>query len=228
MAVSWKSMLERYVLPDQLAAEREFMPARCWWQFSARYNVAPPQYVPAIRIHDGQSEGMMMRWGLIPGWAEGKPGDPNISVDIDEIDDSKTYRTPWLESQRCILPVAGFYTWRLNRHRYRQPYFAQVNNRSVFGIAALWDRSESGGGDVTESCAVVCVAANELLARVLTPPARMPAVLRRRDYDAWLKGTPVQAKAALEPYNAGWMQAHAVSPRINAITADDPDLIRPV
>ena len=221
-------MLERYVLPDQLVAEREFMPARCWWQFAARYNVAPPQYVPAIRVHDGQSEGMMMRWGLIPSWAEGKPGDSNSSVDLEEIDGSQTYRTPWLESQRCILPVAGFYTWRLNRQRYRQPYFVQVSNRNVFGIAAVWDRSESGVDDVIESCAVVCIPANELLARVLTPPARMPAVLKRRDYAAWLTGTPVEARAVLEPYDAAWMQAYAVSPRINSSEADDPELIRPV
>ena len=63
-------MCERYVLPDQAAAEREFLPAQPWWKFKASFNVAAQQYVPAIRIHDGQSEGTMLRWGLIPGWAK--------------------------------------------------------------------------------------------------------------------------------------------------------------
>lgn len=222
-------MLERYVLPEQIIAEREFLPTRSWWQFAAKYNVAPGQYVPVIRLHDGQSEGMTMRWGLIPAWAEGKvPEEPTASVDVDGLEQSKTFSPPWLENQRCILPMAGFYTWRLNRHRYRQPYYVQLNNRNVFGVAALWDSSEGGEDEVIESCAVISVAANELLGKVVSLPARMPAVLRRRDYDTWLKGTPQQAKAALEPYNAAWMQAHAVSPRLNSTEPDDPDLIRPV
>ena len=57
-------MCDRYALPDQAAAEREFLPAQAWWKFTARFNVAAPQYVPAIRIHDGRTEGMMLRWGL--------------------------------------------------------------------------------------------------------------------------------------------------------------------
>src|ERR1700731_4416757 len=59
-------MCDCYVLPDQLAAEREFLPAQAWWKFTAKFNVAAQQYVPAIRVHDGQAEGMMMRWGLFP------------------------------------------------------------------------------------------------------------------------------------------------------------------
>ena len=56
----------------------------------------------------------------------------------------------------------------------------------------------------------------------------MPAILRRRDYDVWLNGTPAQAKAALQTYRADWMQRHAVSPRINSPDVDDPDLRAPI
>ena len=65
-------MCERYVLPDQITVEREFLPARAWWSFTINFNVATQQYVPAIRCHDAQSEAVMMRWGLIPSWAQGK------------------------------------------------------------------------------------------------------------------------------------------------------------
>jgi hypothetical protein len=43
-------MCDRYVLPDQMAVEREFMPAQAWWKFTARFNVAAQQYVPSVRI----------------------------------------------------------------------------------------------------------------------------------------------------------------------------------
>lgn len=223
-------MCDRYVLPEQLAAEREFMPALAWWNFTAKYNVAPRQYVPAIRVHEGQTEAMMMRWGFIPSWAEGTPPEdhPMACVDADEIDHSNNYRMPWLASQRCILPAAGFYTWQLTRENYRQPYYVRLLERSVFGLAAVWDRSVSDEDDVIESCSIIRVPANALLAGIANPDARMPAILRRRDYTAWLRGTPVQARAALQPYKPEWMQAHPVSPRINSPAPDDADLIEPV
>ena len=75
---------------------------------------------------------------------------------------------------------------------------------------------------------MVRVAANDLLAGIANSDGRMPAILRRRDYDTWLRGTPVEAKAALHPYNSKWMQAYAVSPRINSTEPDDAGLIQPV
>ena len=108
-------MCQRYVLPDQAAAEREFLPATTWWKFAPKFNVSAPQYVPAIRLHDQQSEGVMLRWGLIPAWFEGQPtGPPHACVPGTHVDGSKIYSMPWRSSQRCILPAAGFYTGWLN------------------------------------------------------------------------------------------------------------------
>ncbi len=229
MTVILAPMCDRYVLPDQFAAEREFLPAQAWWKFTTKFNVAAQQYVPAIRVHDGQTEGMMMRWGLIPSWAEGKPtADSTACIDLDGIERSNIYRMPWLEGQRCILPASGFYVWQRTPANYRQPYFVHLVNRSVFGFAAVWDRSVAEDDDVIESCSVIRVPANALLADIAGADGRMPAILRRRDYDTWLRGTPVEAKAAIQPYSATWMQAYPVSPRINSNQPDDAGLIQPV
>jgi putative SOS response-associated peptidase YedK len=62
---------------------------------------------------------------------------------------------------------------------------------------------------------------------VVGDPGRgMPAILRRKHYQTWLRGTPAEAQAALRSYDAQGMQAYPVSPRINSIALDDPDLIR--
>lgn len=225
-------MCERYVLPDQAAAELEFLPGQIWWKFSARFNVAAQQYVPAVRVHDKQTEGMMMRWGLIPSWAEGKPtGAPTLCAEMERVERSNIYRMPWLNSQRCILPAAGFYAWQLTRDNYRQPYFLHLINRTVFGLAAVWDRSVAEGDDVIESCSVIRVPANDLMTGIARGlpglSSGMPAILRRRDYQTWLHGTPVEAKAALRPYDPAWMQAYPVSPRINSTEQDDAGLIQP-
>jgi putative SOS response-associated peptidase YedK len=220
-------MSQRYALPDQATVEREFMPSRAWWSFTPKYNVAANQYVPAIRWHDGQSEAVMMRWGLIPSSAEGRAGDSPLTIDAGELLDSPIFRKPWLEGQRCILPLSGFYAWQLTNGRYRQPYFIRLLNRPVFGVAAVWDQSVSEDDDVIESCSMVCVPPNDLIIRIANTDGRMPAILRRRDYETWLRGTPVAAKATLYPYNKSGMQAYPVSPRINSTAADDPGLIQP-
>jgi putative SOS response-associated peptidase YedK len=220
-------MCQRYALPDQAAVEREFMPSRAWWSFTAKYNVAAPQYVPAIRWHGGQSEAVMMRWGLIPSSAEGLAGDSPVTVDSSEIMTSPIFRGPWLEGQRCILPMSGFYAWQLTNRRYRQPHFIRLLDRSVFGVAAVCDRSVAKDDDVIESCSIICVAPNDLIVRVANTDGRMPAILRRKDYQTWLRGTPVAAMATLHSYNMGGMQAYPVSPRINSTAPDDPGLIQP-
>src|ERR1700691_5289107 len=110
-------MCQRYALPDQGSVEREFMPSNAWWNFTAKYNVAANQYVPAIRWHDGQSEAVMMRWGLIPASAEGRAGDSPPTVNAEGIMASPIFRSPWLEGQRCILPMSGFYASQLTNRR---------------------------------------------------------------------------------------------------------------
>ena len=219
-------MCQRYALPDQLTVEREFMPSRAWWSFTAKYNVAPQQYVPGIRWHDGQSEAAMMRWGLIPSSAEGRAGESPSTIDMSEVMTSPIFRNPWLEGQRCILPMFGFYAWQLTNQRYRQPYFIRLLERSVFGVAAVWDRSVTEDDDVIESCAIVCVSPNDLMIRIANTDGCMPAILRRKDYQTWLRGTPVAARATLQAYKMTGMQAYPVSPRINSTASDDPGLIQ--
>jgi putative SOS response-associated peptidase YedK len=219
-------MCQRYALPDQATVEREFMPSRSWWGFTTKYNVAPRQYVPAIRRHDGQSEAVMLRWGLIPSSAEGRDGESPVTIDLGEIMTSSMIRGPWLESQRCILPMSGFYAWQLTNRRYRQPHFIRLLDRPVFGVAAVWDRSVGKDDDVIESCSIVCVPPNDLIVRIANTDGRMPAILRRKDYQTWLRGTPVAAMATLHAYNKNGMQAYPVSPRINSTVPDDPGLIQ--
>lgn len=216
-------------MPDQMLAERELAPEQVWWRFAASFNVAPERYVPAVRLHEGGSEAVMMRWGLIPAWAEGDAAAGQwLRLSCGDLESSPLFRGPWLNGQRCILPFAGFYTWRLTPAGYRQPYFVQAKDRPVFAVAALWDRTEGDDDDVIEGCAILTVPANPLLASVQTAMREMPAILRPEDCDTWLRGTPVEARALLHTAPDGVLTSHAVSPRINSLACDDPELVRAV
>lgn len=222
-------MCERYVVPDQMLAEEELAPQQKWWRFAASFNVAPSRYVPAVRLHEGGSEAVMMRWGLIPAWAKGDLAAGHwLRLSCGDLERSPLYRGPWLHGQRCILPFAGFYTWRLTSAGYRQPYFVQAKGRPVFAVAAIWDRTEDEDGDVIESCAILTVPANAPLSSIQTATREVPAVLGSEDYEKWLRGTPVEARALLRTAPDGLLTSHAVSPRINSLACDDASLVRSV
>jgi putative SOS response-associated peptidase YedK len=222
-------MCERYVLPKQDDAEREFVPAHRWWKFAPSFNVSFPQYVPVLRRHDGAVEGVMMRWGFVPASAEAVPlANEQPCLPMEWVGQTPDTRDPWLASQRCILPMAGFYLWHLTQEKYRQPYFVSLLERMVFGVAAVWERSEGLDDDVIESFTIITVPSNPRLARLDPVSGQMPAILRRKDYTTWLSGTPVRAKAVLHAYPDNWMRAYQVSPRVNSTKYDDAELIRPV
>lgn len=227
-------MCERIVIPDREEVEQELSVNNPWWTFTTRFNVAATHSVPAARMHDKESEGVMMRWGLVP--AATKPpeagqaiptGTP--SVRSAAIESTEEYRTVWLYGQRCIVPVAGFYIWKRSPAGHRQPFYVRLVNRPVFGVAALWDRFVTDEDDVIEGCALVTVPPNSLLAGVDNSLSQMPAILHRDSYETWLSGRPGEAKDLLkDSYPPDRMVTHAVGPHVNFLEYDDPSLIRPI
>ena len=222
-------MCERYVLPDRDVAERALAPECKWWRFAASFNVAPSRYVPAVRLFEGRSEAVMMRWGLIPAWAHGDVSVAQwLRLSRDSLEDSPLFRGPWLNGRRCILPFAGFYTWRLTPERYRQPYFVHLSGRSVFPVAGIWDCTETDDGDATEGCAILTVPTSAGPESIQTQMREMPAILSPEDCEAWPRGTPVEARALLRTAPDARLESHAVSPRINSLACDDAGLVQPV
>jgi len=222
-------MHERLVIPDQAEVELEVPASHRWWTFSGRFNVAPAHSVPVVRQHEGESEAVMMRWGFVPSpvkEAVTHLGAAHISSQV--LDRSRDFGKAWLHGQRCIIPVAGFYVWQRAPEGFRQPHFVRLPERPVFGIAAVWARAVTLDDDVIESCALVTVPANGLMVQLDNVSRKMPAILARDQYTAWLTSTPPEARSLLQTYPSSRMVSHRVSPRVNDLKYDDPELIRPI
>jgi putative SOS response-associated peptidase YedK len=220
-------MSERLVVPGRAEAERELSVTRPWWQFSVRFNVAVSHSVPVARMHERETEGVIMRWGLVP---------PSAKADVtrgsyaharsDALQSVEDLRSAWLHGRRGIVPLAGFYVWQRTPTGYRQPFYVRLVNRLVFGVAVLWERSMNDDDDVIDGCALVTVAANPLLAEIDSATDQMPAILQREDYDTWLGSTVAQAKEVLETYPQSRMVTHPVGPYVNDLELDEPRLIQ--
>jgi putative SOS response-associated peptidase YedK len=221
-------MSERLVIPDRGDAERELRVAHPWWKFSARFNVAVTQKVPVARIHGREAEGVMMRWGLVPASAKGNAAGPGYArVRSDALQLSADFRTAWLFGQRGIVPLAGFYVWQRTEAGHRQPYYVRLAKRAVFGVAVLWERSVSDDDDVVESCALLTVPANALLAKIDRTTDQMPAILASEHYDTWLRSSVTEAAGLLETHPPERMASHPVAPFVNHLQFDEPRLISP-
>jgi putative SOS response-associated peptidase YedK len=196
------------------------------------YNVAPTQQVPIVRMRDGERQAAMARWGLVPFFTRGEvPKYSTINARIETFETAASYRGPWRRGQRCVQLESGFYEWHVDEYGRKAPYLITVADQELFGFAALWDRSVTEDGTAAESCVHITMPANELMANIHNTgnnPHRMPAILRAEDREAWLAGTPEEARAVLRQYRADLMDAYEVSARVNSVKNNFPGLIEPV
>jgi len=171
----------------------------------------------------------MMRWGLVPFFAKGVPPKySTINATIEKLTDGPTWRGPWKRGQRCILPAAGFYEWHINENGTKTPFYITMADQPVFGFAGLWDRSVTAEGVALESCTIITMPPNALMAEIHNAKQRMPAILQQADIEAWLTGSTDEARAALKPYPDDLMHAQKVSTRVNSPKNNHESLIEPV
>ena len=225
-------MCGRYILrmQDKYLREWNLHGPPAW--VTASYNIAPTQQVPIMRLDNCAPAATMVRWGLIPRFAHGTPGKfSTINARIETFATAAAFRGAWKVGRRCIQPASGFYEWHLDARGRKTPYLITLADQELFGFAGVWDRSVRDDGVVIESCAHITMPANELMADIHnggSHPHRMPAILRREDHETWLKGTPAEARAVLAPYPADLMLARPVSPRVNSVRNNGPELIEPI
>ncbi len=164
----------------------------------------------------------------MPFWAKGVPPKlSTINARVETVATAASYRGPWKRGQRCILPATGFYEWQL-RESGKQPFYIFLTEQSLFGFAGLWDASTNTDGEVLESCTILTMPANPLMAEIHNVKARMPAILRRDDHDAWLSGDADTAMNCITAYPQELMRAYPVSTVVNSPRNNELRLIEPL
>ena len=121
---------------------------------------------------------------------------------------AETVLTRFRTSGRCIVPASGFYEWQARGGR-KQPYYFFPKGEPLLGFAALWEH---------DTCSLITTDAIGVAREVHD---RMPVILAKQYYAAWLAGAPdVPPDASL--------QCHPVSTDVNTAANDSPRLIEPV
>lgn len=191
-----------------------------------RYNVAPTHMVPVIRVVNGTRCLSLVRWGLTPHWAK-EVKKPQINARGETIFEKPMFRDA-ARRRRCLILTDGFYEWKRDANdKPLQAYFIERADAKPFVMAGIWDTWISPDGEIIDSVAIVTTVANE---DVLPIHDRMPVILDKRDYLAWLdaeRTTVDQAKALIKPAPAALLAPRPVSNRVNAVRNDDAANLNP-
>ncbi|WP_073488078.1 SOS response-associated peptidase [Streptoalloteichus hindustanus] len=204
------------------------------------YNVAPTKPVLAVverhpRDPDGEPDPTrtersvrVMRWGLVPAWAKDPAvGSRMINARAETAAEKPAYRTS-LARRRCLLPTDGWYEWKKEDGR-RQPYYVTPPDGSSLVLAGVWttwrppDLADDAPPLIT--CAVITTDAVGQLADV---HERMPLMLPRELWSAWLDPARTEVEELLRPTDDAFVAAlelRPVSSAVNNVRNNGPQLV---
>src|ERR1700681_2347675 len=105
-------MCGRYVIISTPAAIRALFRYGEQPNFPPRYNVAPTQPIPIVRLAEGKRSFALMRWGLLPSWVKDPKTFPLlINARGESVLDKAAFRNA-MRRRRCLIPTDGLYeTW---------------------------------------------------------------------------------------------------------------------
>jgi putative SOS response-associated peptidase YedK len=189
------------------------------------YNVAPTQEVAAVLSEGGERRLELLRWGLIPSWADDPGiGSRMINARAETAPDKPSFRRAFRE-RRCLIPADGFYEWK-RTNGAKQPYYIRMKEGRPFAFAGLWESWNDDGGPEIRSCAILTTAPNALAGEIHD---RMPVILPAGSYDAWLdlEAEKEELVSLLAPYPEAEMEAYPVSRFVNSPSNNDPRCIEP-
>ncbi|MEU2288130.1 SOS response-associated peptidase [Streptomyces sp. NPDC013178] len=178
-----------------------------------------------------------LRWGLVPSWAKDvKIGARMINARMETVHDKPAFRRAFVE-HRCLLPADGFYEWQQIKDKgtgrtRKQPYLIRPTDEQVMAFAGLYaywrDPSVKRDDDPAAwliTCTVLTTEATDEAGRV---HPRMPLALDPDHYGAWLDPhhrDPDELRALLTRPGNGHLQARPVSPAVNNVRNNGPELL---
>jgi putative SOS response-associated peptidase YedK len=194
--------------------------------FPARYNIAPTQPVPIVRIFEGQREFALVRWGLIPSWVKDPRGFSLLFNARGESAAEKPAFRNAMKRRRCLFPADGFYEWKQDG-KTKQPYFVRLKGGGPMAFAGLWESWMGPNGEEVETAAIVTTAASRAIAHIHD---RMPVIVSPEAFDLWLDPNVDAEMAAIliQPAPEGLLESYPVSSAVNRTANDTPDLLAPL
>jgi len=202
-------------------------------ELEPRYNIAPTQDAPAILQDDeGERRLGLLRWGLVPGWADDPSlGSRLINARSETVSSKPAFRNAF-RRRRCLIPADGFYEWRKPGQggEGKTPFHIRRRQGGPLGMAGLWERWRDSSDRESPSLYTFTILTRDAAGWMKGIHGRAPVILGPDQWDGWLATTAGEAElldvltgAASPP-----LEAVQVSTRVNAPRNDGPGCVEPV
>lgn len=210
-----------------------------------RYNISPTQPIWGITQSCGDPmppgrewvvQGYpirMLRWGLIPPWADStRVAYSMINARSETLLEKPSFKN-LIRNHRCVIVADGYYEWKRppedTATGHKQPYWIYRPGEQPFAMAGLWTENRKvQPSHVLESATIVTTEANSDTSGVHD---RMPVLLPDSNaIDHWLAAdtTIDEITSLLIPALPGFLRTRAVSSQVNSPRHDGPHLIEPI
>ena len=190
-----------------------------------RYNLAPQQEAPVIRLIEGRRRLDLLRWGLLPSWAKDPTlGQRLINARSETVAEKPAFRAAF-RSRRCIVPADGFYEWQ-QQPSGKQPFYIHRLDGELLAMAGLWELwMPPGEAQALLTFTILTTQANAWM-RPLHD--RMPVLLEAEGVARWLDPTAKAAdlQALLQPSEDGVLTAYPVSKAVGNVRQEGEVLLR--
>jgi putative SOS response-associated peptidase YedK len=220
-------MCGRYAITSAPEAIRALFGFAEYPDFPSRYNIAPTQPIPVVRVSEGQRRFALVRWGFVPSWVK----DPRtfsliINARGESVLEKPAFRNA-MRRRRCLVPADGFFEWKADGSRKR-PHFVRPRDGGPIAFAGLWECWMGPNGEEVETACIVTTAANRPLRELHD---RMPVVIAPEAFDLWLdcaRFDAEEAAALIAPAPDDLFVACEVSTAVNRTANDSPELLAPL
>lgn len=230
-------MCGRYAITLPPQAVREFFGYAEQPNFPPRYNIAPTQPVPIVRLERAAQGGFerrfqLVRWGFLPGFVEDPKTFPLIfNARAESALDKPSFRAA-MKRRRCLFIADAFYEWRREpgkgRARKSRPFLFRRVDGAPMGLAGLFETWSGADGSEVDTACILTTSAN---GAVVAVHDRMPAIVERDCFDSWLSCEDVDAEAAwrlLRPAENDVLEFFEIGSDVNRAANDGPEIQAPI
>ena len=180
-----------------------------------RYNIAPTQQVPLVRLDKTEALIDAARWGLLPPWKKDDTGAPLFNARGETVAEKPSFRSAF-KARRGLMVLDGYYEWK-QEGKGKKPYYVTPHDGLLYA-AALWDT-----GLDRLSTTMVTTDATENMAWL---HHRLPLFLRADEVEQWVHGTPEEALELIHPSRvASDLEWRPAASEVGNVRNDYPELI---
>lgn len=219
------------------------------------YNVAPTKPVYAVLDRSGpeqpearaprgdagqdgdgaaERELRVVRWGLVPFWAKDpKIGSRMINARAETVAEKPAFRRAFAK-RRCLLPADGYYEWQSQPGAAKQPvYISRIDGTSLAfaGLYELWRNPAVAEQDPDSWLWTATIITTSSPDEIGVIHDRMPMIIDRDRWGDWLDpavSDVADVRALLVPAAVSGLRTYPVSPQVNSVRNNGPQLIEPL